>query len=352
MKNLEKEIREQPQGLAQVRTTNDETLKAIVADIKASEVNYVYFSARGTSDHACIYTQYLLGIYVGIPAALATPSVVTAYDGKLCLKNSLVIGVSQSGAAADTMEVIKRANECGAITVAVTNEPDSPLAKLAKYHLYCGVGHETSIAATKTFTSQMLVMGLFVAYWADSSELLDALGKVPAAVGELLEYQPDAVAEMAKRWRYLDGAVVLGRGLCYPIALEGALKMLETNRLRMKGYPISDFWHGPLAQVHEGDLVIVIASRGPMLADTVKMINRLIEIGAEVLVISDDEETRKLSKYSLKLPAVDVKAPATPDTVVPYLAAVTLQLMACKLTDVRDIDPDASKVLNKVTVTK
>ncbi|NLZ36440.1 MAG: SIS domain-containing protein [Clostridiales bacterium] len=352
MKNLEKEIREQPVTLAQVRSTNDAALKALIADIKAYGVDNVYISARGTSDHASIYFQYLLGVYVGVPAALATPSVVTAYNGKLKFKNALVIGVSQSGAAADALEIVRRGNESGAITVAVTNNLDSPLAKEAKHHLYCGVGKETSIAATKTFTAQLLLLGYFAAYWADCKELLDALDKVPAAVGTLLDYQPDKVLEMVKRYRFLDNAVVLGRGYNYPIALEGALKILETNRVRMKGYPISDFHHGPIAQVHENDLSIVIAAKGPVLGDAKTIIEKLHGVGSEVLIISDDEETLALSKYNLRLPDIDVEAPATPDVVSVFTAAVTMQLMACKLTDIRDVDPDASKVLNKVTITK
>lgn len=346
MMNLEKEIRERPNVLANVKKINEPMLKALVADIKARGVDNVYFAARGTSDHACIYAQYLLGIYVGVPAALATPSVVTHYDGKLNLGKSLVIGVSQSGAAADVLEVVKRAISDGAITVAVTNEPDSPLAKTAKYHLYCGAGHETSIAATKTFTSQMLVLGLLVAMWADSKELMDGLDKVPAAVGTLLEYMPERIETIVPRYRYLDSAVVLARGITYPIALEGALKILETNRVRMKGYPISDFYHGPLAQVHEGDLVIVLAAEGPMLDDAKAMIKRLTGIGAEVLVISDSDEALEMSEWSLGIPKLGS------DALSPYLFAVTMQLIAQKLTIVRSVDPDKSKVLNKVTVTK
>lgn len=352
MKNLEKEIREQPVTLAQVRSKNDAALKALVADIKASDIDNVYLSARGTSDHAGIYFQYLLGVYAGIPVALGTPSVVTAYGGKLKFKNAVVIGVSQSGAAADVLEIVRRGNESGVITVAVTNNLDSPLAKEAKHHLYCGVGKETSIAATKTFSAQMLLLGYLAAYWSDCKELLDALDKVPAAVGTLLDYQPDKVLEMVKRYRFLDSSVTLGRGYCYPIALEGALKILETNRVRMKGYPISDFHHGPVAQVHENDLAIVIAAGGPVLNDAKAMIEKLHGVGSEVLIVSDDEETLALSKYNLRLPAVDVASPVTPDVVSAFTAAVTMQLMACKLTDIRDVDPDASKVLNKVTITK
>ncbi|MFA6948071.1 MAG: SIS domain-containing protein [Eubacteriales bacterium] len=346
MINLEKEIREQPVVLANVKKLNEDTIKAILADVKQSDITNVYFAARGTSDHACIYAQYLLGILVGIPAALGTPSVVSQYGGKLCLKHSLVVGVSQSGAAADVLEVIRRGNECGTITVAVTNVNDSPLAKEAKYHLYCGAGHEASIAATKTFTSQMYVLGLLCGMWAENEEFLAGLDKLPSAAEDLLSYMPEKIEKLVARYHYLPGAVVLGRGMAYPIALEGALKILETNRMKMKGYPISDFYHGPLAQLHEGDLAIVLAGEGPTLPDAVKMINRLNEVGAEVLVISDSDEALALSPFALNLPKTGS------DFISPYLMAMTLQLIALKLTVVNGIDPDKSKVLNKVTITK
>lgn len=346
MINLEKEIREQPQVLENVKSYNIDTIKAIVNEVKSSDINNIYFAARGTSDHACIYAQYLFGIYLGLPCALSTPSVISMYDGKLCFKNSLVIGVSQSGKAEDVLSVIRRANECGTITIAVTNNLDSPLAKEAKYHLYCNAGNEVSIAATKTFTSQMYLLGLLCGVWAENEELLSLLDKVPSGIANLLNYVPDNVVEIVKRYRYLNSAVVLARGLTYPIALEGALKILETNQIKMKGYPISDFWHGPLAQISAGDLVIVLAAKGVVFGDAVKMIERLEQIGAEVLVISDDSDLCKSSKFALQIP--DLRS----DTVSPFLFAVTMQLIALKLTEVKGIDPDASKVLNKVTITK
>lgn len=329
-----------------VKEANLDVIKSIIEDAKSKDINNVYFAARGTSDHACIYAQYLFGIYLGLPCALSTPSVMSMYGGEIRFGNSLVIAVSQSGKAEDVLSVVRCANKCNTVTVAITNNIDSPLAKEAKYHLYCNAGAEVSIAATKTFTSQMYLLALLCAVWSENNELLSLLDKVPAGIDDLLSYIPDDVGELVKRYRYLNAAVVLARGLTYPIALEGALKILETNQVKMKGYPISDFWHGPLAQVAEGDLVIVLAAKGVMLDDAKAMIERLEGIGAEVLVISDDEIVCKANKFSLQLPDLGS------DTVSPFLFAVTMQLIALKLTGVKGIDPDASKVLNKVTITK
>lgn len=346
MINLEKEIREQPLVLSNIKSINDSVIDDIIVNLKSKDIDNVYFAARGTSDHACIYAQYLFGIYLGLPCALSTPSVISMYNGKLSFKNSLVIGVSQSGKAEDVLSVIRRANESGAVTVAITNNTESPLAKESQYHLYCNAGTEFSIAATKTFTSQMYLLALLCAKWAKNDEILNLLDKVPSAIEELLEYLPADIEELVKRYRYLNSAVILARGTTYPIALEGALKILETNHVKMKGYPISDFWHGPIAQIAEGDLAIVLAAKGVMLDDAKAMIERLDGIGAEVVVVSDDEKVCNDSKFALRIPDLGN------DTVSPFLFAVTMQLMALKLTFVKGIDPDKSKVLNKVTITK
>ncbi|MEG2004113.1 MAG: SIS domain-containing protein, partial [Clostridia bacterium] len=125
---MEKEILEQPKVLASLYAANEITVNNLVSDIKQRDIRLVYFAARGTSDHASIYASYLISTLVGVPTALALPSVVTAYNGKLNLKDALVIGVSQSGKAADVLAVMERAKENGALTVAVTNDLQSPMA--------------------------------------------------------------------------------------------------------------------------------------------------------------------------------------------------------------------------------
>ena len=145
MINLEKEIREQPEVLAGISDKNMEEIRKLVLAAKKAGVNNIYFAARGTSDHASIYAQYLFAIYATVPCGLATPSAVSKYGAKISYKNTLVIGVSQSGQAADVLAVLRDAKSCGAITASVTNNADSPLAKEADYHLFCSAGPETSI---------------------------------------------------------------------------------------------------------------------------------------------------------------------------------------------------------------
>ncbi len=351
MINLEKEIREQPGVLYGVIAANLETVRNIVADIKAAGVTNVQLAARGTSDHACIYAQYLLHTLVGVPCGLATPSAITKYNGKLSFAKTLVIGVSQSGKAADVMSVIERANETGAITLAITNYPDSPLAKTAKYHLCCNAGEESSIAATKTFTSQMMTLALLAAVWADDFRFLAALSGIYNDAAKLLEYMPEKVKELAEARKDMTGGVVLGRGFAYPIACEAHLKILETNGIKMRGYAVSDFHHGPKAQIHEGDVAFVIALKGAVEDDAIEMINTLVDLKADIIVITDDAELAKREGISaLLLP--NNSTYEMPDAISAFTAAITMQLWALELALVRGVDPDATKVLKKVTITK
>lgn len=346
MINLEKEIREQPAQLASIKERVMPVIREVVKEAQNRNVKLVYLAARGTSDHACVYAQYLIQNYVGIPCVLATPSVLTKYNGKLCLKDSLVIGVSQSGAAEDVLAVLERAKKCGALTVGITNTEGSLVATNSEYHIFLGVGLEASIAATKTFTAQLAVMTLLCAEWANSTELFEGFDKLPEAVNELLNTVPEEIESFIADFKDMSGGVVLGRGYNYPIALEGALKVMETNRVCMRGYPMSDFYHGPFAQLTNGGIAFVLASDGVMYEDSKAMIAKLATTPTVTIVISDRDELLEGQKYAIKLPNVGN------DALSPYLFAIAMQLFALKLTFQKGIDPDKSTVIKKVTVTK
>ncbi len=339
------EICEQPAVLKRLSQNNTLKVRSIAEEYRKRGLDGIYFAARGTSDHACVYAQYLFGITAGIPCALGTPSVITKYGAQLKFGTDLVVGVSQSGRAEDVLEVLRQANGQGCLTVAVTNDEESPMAREAKYHLFCGAGTEKSIAATKTFTAQMFLLALLCAEIADSDELREQLEKISDDTAALLKYAPPALEAKLVRYRYLTNGFILGRGLEYPIALEGALKILETNCLKMKGAAISDFYHGPIAQIAEGDLVIVISGKGPTSDDDRKMIARLHEIGAEVFVITNDDELYKEEKFGILTPE------GGKYTAV-FLFAVCVQLFAYELTVIRGVDPNESRVLKKITITK
>lgn len=351
MMNLEKEIREQPSVLADLADKNGSVISSLASEVKKKNIRKIYFAARGTSDHAATYAQYLFALTCGIPCGLATPSVVSKYGAKIDYSDSLVIGISQSGAAEDVISVISDAKASGALTAGITNVCGSHLAQSADYTLFCHAGEETSIAATKTFTSQMMLLGLLAAEISGNKALKDGLSKVADAVGELLSYMPETLSVLTRKYTKMTSAVSLGRGFAYPIALEGALKILETNNIKMRGYAISDFQHGPIAQLHAGDPVFVVALDGPVIDDVDMIIGRLKGIGADIIVITDsdkycDDDTVTV----LKIPSVSEEGIAS-DALNVFSAAVVFQLFACKLAETKGIDPDASKTLKKITVT-
>ena len=346
MINLEKEIREQPEALARVIDANLPVIREIVENAKERSVRHIYFAARGTSDHACVYAQYLFGIFAGIPCTLGTPSVFTKYGAHVDLSDCLVIGVSQSGKAEDVLAVLASAKADGAATVSVTNNEESPMAKSADYHLFCGCGFEASIAATKTFTTQMAILGTMAAVWAENDALLAELKNVHSAAQALLDTKFDDIMAFADKYQNIPGAILLGRGVSYCIALEGALKMLETNKLKMKGYPTSDFHHGPIAQVKAGDLVFVIAPTGKTDDDSAEICRKLLNVNADVVVLTDDAKNAPAGTTPFVLPATGS------EFTFPYVAAMFFQLTACCMTLVRGIDPDKAGVINKITITK
>lgn len=345
MINLEKEIREQPSVLASLKDKNADVLKILTKELKEKNINNIYFAARGTSDHACVYAQYLFGIVMGIPCTLGTPSIFTQYGTDIKFNNSLVIGVSQSGRAEDVNYVLESAKKQGMPTLAITNYEDSLLAKTAKYHLFCNAGEEKSIAATKTFTAQMYLLALLCAEWSGNNELSKALDLIPNQFDDALDYLPSQIEEIVPSLLDYEGAVVLGRGISYPIALEGALKILETNKMKVKGYPISDFYHGPVAQLHDNDLAFVLGQSGLMLEDAKKMITKLENVGAKTIVITDANEI--CGNNTL----VSIKNTGCEYTMA-FILALAMQMFALKLVIAKGIDPDKSNVIAKITITK
>lgn len=342
---MEKEIYEQPEVLGRIEKTNQETIGKLIEELDSKNPALAYFAARGTSDHASVYASYLLGIYKGIPTGLAMPSVVTVYGGALDLSNAVVLGVSQSGRAEDVRNVMQRGKDGGATVISVTNNCSSLMALQADYHLYCNAGEEKSVAATKTFTSQMYNLAIFSAKWAKNDELLAKLRAVPEAISEMLDTVSPEIDKIIERYRFMQEGFILARGLNYPIALEGCLKLQETNYVKMKGYAISDFYHGPFAQVENGTPVILYAADGPCLANAKEMLDKLDSVGAETIVVSDNADFIKNRQRAIKLPSLGC------DAASPFLFSVFAQLFACKLTAVKGLNPDAPRNLKKVTVT-
>jgi len=339
------EIQEQPQVLKNCLEKNQNTLISLAQVLKEREINHVIIAARGTSDHAAIYAKYLIEIKMGIPVTLAAPSVFTLYNKTLLFNNSLVIGISQSGKAADVLEVIRAAKVQGVPTLSVTNDEASPLAQEAQFHLYCAAGVEKSVAATKTFTSQIYLLAQLVALWSGDEAFKAELARVPALITQIIE-NADQVKNKVERYRFMNECFVLARGINYAIALEGALKIQETTYVRAKAYATSDFHHGPFAMVDDHMPVVIFAPQGPSLKDIHEMIQKLKNAGADLLIVSNDAETLAMGNCSLEIPS------EVNDFISPFVNVVTAQIFACNLAKLRGLNPDAPRGLSKVTITR
>jgi len=254
------------------------------------------------------------------------------------------MGISQSGKSPDIVAVLAEARRQGALTAAITNEVASDLAQQADHVIDLGAGVERSIAATKTYTSALLAIALLSACLADSSEMQDALQRVPQAAAQTLGVE-EQVAGIVQRYRYMHDCVVIGRGYNYATAFELALKLKELTYTMVEPYSSADFLHGPLAVIEHGFPAIIIAPTGAMLPELQEFMRTIQQRQAEVLAISDNNETLALADIPLRLPV------AVPEWLSPITAIIPGQLLAMHLASIRNYDPDHPRGLHKVTET-
>jgi glucosamine--fructose-6-phosphate aminotransferase (isomerizing) len=297
--------------------------------------------ARGSSDNAALFGRYLLEITTGIPVSLSAPSVHTLYGAKLRLQNALVIGVSQSGEGEDINRVLENARACGAYTVGITNEAASTMAGVVDETLLMHGGRERSVAATKTFTGQMI---LFYMLAAELAERRVQYELIPEFTAKALEQQP-AILELVQRYVFMENCVVVGRGLAYANAYELALKLMETCYVVAERFSSADFLHGPLAMVERHFPVIIFAPPGVMLSGVTDLMRRLSELRADTLAITSDLEAAGNCARAIIMPR-EIDEFLAP---IPYI--VPGQLFAALLAEAKGLDPDAPRSLSKVTRT-
>lgn len=345
MSQMWAEIMEQPEVLVRCLKANDKKIKSFTDKLKTMDISLICIAARGTSDHAGLFGKYVFETINEIPVSLSAPSVYTVYQKEPKLNNALVIGISQSGMAEDVLEVLRNAKKQNCITVGITNNSSSSIAKEADFHFSCEAGEEKSVAATKTFLAQLLIIAMIAAAWANDIAFMDKLNRLPYLVSETLLIS-EKIKEGVKRYRYMNECFVLARGVNYAIALETALKVQETSYVRARGYAISDFYHGPLAMIEKDTPVVVFSPKGPMLEFSIEMIHRLREIDAEVIVISNDSEALKLGRTAFEIPETDN------DIISAFLNIVVAQQFACQLAHTKGANPDSPRSLKKITITR
>ena len=343
--HLEREIYEQPQILRTFLAQEGAAIQALSAAIHQREIDYVLIAARGTSDNAGRYANYRLGAFTRLQVALATPSLFSLYEQPPRLGRALVLGISQSGKSPDIVSVLAEARRQGALTAAITNFADSDLAGQADHVISLHAGLEQSLAATKTYTSELAAIALLSSTLAKNQQMADELAQVPEAIARILQSR-DEIAHLVQRYRYMRYCVVIGRGYNYASAFELALKLKELTYTVAEAYSSADFRHGPMALIEEGFPVIVFAPSGVMLPEMQQFLHSLHERSAEPIVISDDPATLALGRVVLPL------AVSVPEWLSPLTAIVPGQLFAWQLALARDYDPDRPRGLRKVTETR
>lgn len=338
-----REIGEQPEAVE--RTIS--RLAPLAGDIArlGEGMRHVLFIARGSSDNAAVFAQYLCTIRAGRLSTLASPSVATAYDARVDLDGVLAVAVSQSGRTEEIVESLAWARSCGARTVAVTNDGASPLAGGADLALVTEAGVEEAVPATKTYTTQLAALAVLgLALGPDPDRALVALSAVPAAIDVALSTAA-AAEEMAHRLTYVEGMVVSGRGYAASTALELSLKLKEACYVTAIGLSYADLLHGPIAVVDaDTPALLAAAAEGPVLAGMTALARQCTEVGAHVYGIGGDADFAAACRARLP-------GPALPEHLAPLALIVPGQLLVEALARAKGIDPDAPRGLRKVTQT-
>jgi glutamine---fructose-6-phosphate transaminase (isomerizing) len=342
---LYSEILEQPAALQRLLEAQDRNITRVAAAIRNRPPRFVMLAARGTSDNAARYGQYLFGAHNHLPVALATPSLFTLYQSPPQLAEALVLGISQSGQSPDICAVVEEGRKQGALTVALTNDPASPLAKLAEYGIDLSAGPERAVAATKTYTTSLLALAMLSTALSGDKQAARLLDRVPAFVAEALQ-QSEAVVSAAADYRKDDACVVLGRGYNYATAFEIALKLKELTYVLAEPYSSADFQHGPVALVQNGFLVLAVVPEGKPAAELTEFLSSLRQNNPELVVISPHKKALALARTAIPLPA------GIPEWLSPIVAVTPGQLFAFGLAQARGLDPDKPRGLHKVTLTR
>jgi glucosamine--fructose-6-phosphate aminotransferase (isomerizing) len=335
------EIAEQPAALERTLVEESAKYASLAGVLKKKGIDLIVLAARGSSDNAALFGRYLLEVTTGIPVSLAAPSVYTLYNAKLDLKRALVVGVSQSGEGVDVNLVLESARHAGAFTLGITNTDGSSITKIVDETLLIHAGREKSVAATKTYTGQMLHFYMLAAAFGGTGLNVE---HIPELANHALRLK-DKVAELVDRYVFMENCVVVGRGMNYGNSYELALKLMETCYVVAERFSSADFFHGPLAIVERRFPVVMFAPVGVTQKSSIELLKRLHELGADSLSITNDASIAQLSPNSLTL-SPDIDEFLSP---IPFI--IPAQLFAALLSTAKGLDPDAPRSLEKVTKT-
>jgi glucosamine--fructose-6-phosphate aminotransferase (isomerizing) len=337
------EIQQQPAALERTIRHEGRRIARFADSLKKRGIRLIVLVARGSSDNAALCGRYLLEISTGIPVSLAAPAVHTIYRAKLDLRNALVIGISQSGEGADVNIVLENSLRSGATTLAITNEADSEMTRIADETFLIHAGREHSVAATKTYTGQLMIFHLLASALSGNKQFSE-VERLPELAARSLGLRPQ-VEEMVERYAFMDHCVVVGRGLNYANAYEFAIKMMETCYVVAERFSSADFLHGPIAMVDRGFPAFLFGPPGKTLAGMRELLGKLTKLGAETIVISSENQMLKSATRAIRIPE-RISEALSP---IPYI--IPAQLFAALLAKAKGLSPDRPRSLAKVTRT-
>ena len=344
---MRREIGQIPATIDRILSSGRE-IEAVAAAVRSEAPRWVTIAARGTSDHAAVYAQYLIETRLGLPTGLAKPSVTTLYDARLEWGGGLLLSISQSGRSPDIVAVTEAARAGGALTVAITNDDRSPLAAAAERVLRCHAGRELAVPATKTYVAELAVIAALVAALRPDDDLAAALAALPDALR----------ASLAATERWLAGpggpavdllasadrALVVSRGYNLATALELALKLKETCGLFAEPYSTADFAHGPVILAGPGVPAIGIRPDGPLGLDVDRAFDTIERRGGIPVIIGGEDVAERPGALAVAQPG--------PEALTPLSLIVPAQMIVEATARRRGVDPDAPVGLGKVTLTR
>lgn len=336
--HMAREVAEIPEAAARFLDRSRDALARTAAALRDRDPALVATVARGSSDHAASYLKYAIELQAGLPVASIGPSIASIYRRPMRLTNAACFGISQSGRSPDIVEMMRAAGKGGALSIAITNHADSPMAEASAHCLALAAGEEKSVAATKTFVNSVLAGLALVSEWQQDDDLRRAVADLPQALERAvaLDWSP-----LAARLTRASQAYVLGRGPGFAIAAEAALKMKETSGIHAEAYSAAEVLHGPAAIVQAQFPVLVLGVEDAALPQVVETAERMAAQGADVFLTGAE------AQGATRLPSVAGLHPL----VAPLVLIASYYAFVEQLARRRGFDPDTPPHLRKVTET-
>jgi len=340
---MRKEIIEQPAAVTATLAAETDKIRQLAEQLRKNGVGHVLLVARGTSDNAAMYARYAFSVISHKITTMMATSLMTVYDVPFDFSNTLVLGISQSGQSAGVIDFVQSAKRQGALTCALTNTPDAPISRITDYSLCTHAREESSVPATKTYTTALSVLHQLATLWAGDPKRAKAIYDVPKWQQAVLAVE-DEIKDHAERYRYMENCAVMGRGLSFCSALETALKLAQCCHVVPSPYSGVDFLHGPIASIEEGFPCFLFAPEGYALQSMSELVDALERRGAETVVISNNAAMLDRATIGLRMPQM-------PEEFAPMVEVVAGQLLALHLARHKRLNPDEPPGISKVTLT-